>query len=522
MRNTRAIHIILALVIVLSLCASVLMLAPAHAQTWPSDPSWIQVDSDPNESGTSNDYRDVRRAYYSYNATHLFLRLETYDTPDFPNKGARFKWLIDVGIGSNLYWSGSNILGSDYILMVEDSDNDGGRDVYLLEANCPPCTTPYDRYGYYEPGVYEATPGPIVDPTIAGYRTTGNFVDLYIKFTEMGISGPSNLSLIWATDQENPNLEQGPTLDSMDQSDTPFHVDANVRVTKDVDNHTPLEWDNIIYTVTVTNTGPADATNIEVTDLLPGDVTYVSDSPSQGTYDDGTGNWSVGNLAFLASATLTITANVSKGTAGWEIKNTANITAVDQPDSYLDDNLDFTNIYPEEVAAPELADLVVIKMCCTCRAQEGDIITYTVTVINTGPDDANSIVITDHLPSCVTYQSDSASQGTYDDGTGNWSVGNLVDGASATLDIIVTVNSGTCGSTVFNTANVTAVLETDPHSQDNYGICEFVSQSPSASAAGHAVPAFPTLYVGIAAALGAGVLAYLLRRRSIGQRTEGI
>ena len=44
------------------------------------------------------------------------------------------------------------------------------------------------------------------------------------------------------------------------------------------------------------NAGPSDGTGIQVTDLLPAGVTYVSDSPSQGTYVSGTGIWTVGTI----------------------------------------------------------------------------------------------------------------------------------------------------------------------------------------------------------------------------------
>ena len=43
---------------------------------------------------------------------------------------------------------------------------------------------------------------------------------------------------------------------------------------------------------------------IAVADTLPAGVTYVSDSPSQGTYDDGTGIWTVGAVANAGTATV--------------------------------------------------------------------------------------------------------------------------------------------------------------------------------------------------------------------------
>ncbi|MFC2100112.1 hypothetical protein ACFLSF_04705, partial [Candidatus Bipolaricaulota bacterium] len=69
----------------------------------------------------------------------------------------------------------------------------------------------------------------------------------------------------------------------------------------------------LTYTIVVTNNGPSDATGVVVTDTLPGDVAYFSDTPSQGPYNSGTGEWSVGDLADGASATLTLVVTVGPG-----------------------------------------------------------------------------------------------------------------------------------------------------------------------------------------------------------------
>ncbi|NJN76168.1 MAG: DUF11 domain-containing protein, partial [Synechococcaceae cyanobacterium RL_1_2] len=68
---------------------------------------------------------------------------------------------------------------------------------------------------------------------------------------------------------------------------------ADLSLTKTVDNASPNVGDNVVYTVTVNNTGPSDATNVDVTDQLPAGLTYVSDD-SGGAYNSGTGVWTVG------------------------------------------------------------------------------------------------------------------------------------------------------------------------------------------------------------------------------------
>lgn len=89
---------------------------------------------------------------------------------------------------------------------------------------------------------------------------------------------------------------------------------------------------NLVYTVTLSNLGPLDATGIEVTEALtlPAGVTETSVVPSQGGYAGGV--WSAGDLTVGNVATLTVTLAVGPGTVpGTDvISDTATITAADQ------------------------------------------------------------------------------------------------------------------------------------------------------------------------------------------------
>ena len=67
----------------------------------------------------------------------------------------------------------------------------------------------------------------------------------------------------------------------------------------------------IVFTVTVESRGPSPATGVVVDDLLPPGFTPPDPflpgptfTPSQGTYDDTTGVWSVGALEVGKRATL--------------------------------------------------------------------------------------------------------------------------------------------------------------------------------------------------------------------------
>lgn len=85
---------------------------------------------------------------------------------------------------------------------------------------------------------------------------------------------------------------------------------TDLRLTKTASVLNPKDGDQVTYTITVTNYGPSDATGVKVTDLLPNGLTYVSSSASQGSYNQSTGLWTVGNLNNGASASLNITVTV--------------------------------------------------------------------------------------------------------------------------------------------------------------------------------------------------------------------
>jgi uncharacterized repeat protein (TIGR01451 family) len=83
---------------------------------------------------------------------------------------------------------------------------------------------------------------------------------------------------------------------------------ADLSITNNVDNATPTASTNVTFTLTVTNGGPASATGVKVLDKLPSGLTYVSSTPSQGSYSSSTGVWDVGTIANATFKTLDITA----------------------------------------------------------------------------------------------------------------------------------------------------------------------------------------------------------------------
>src|SRR5207253_5774380 len=106
-------------------------------------------------------------------------------------------------------------------------------------------------------------------------------------------------------------------------------------LTKTVNNPTPNVGENITFTVTLNDNGPNTATNVQVTDVLPAGLTFVSATPSQGSYASGTGIWTVGTVDTLAARTLMLVAQVASANA---TTNTAAISRADQFDPNTGNN----------------------------------------------------------------------------------------------------------------------------------------------------------------------------------------
>jgi LPXTG-site transpeptidase (sortase) family protein len=228
---------------------------------------------------------------------------------------------------------------------------------------------------------------------------------------------------------------------------------ADIAVTKTVDNATPNQGANVVFTITAKNNGPSDATGVHVTDLLPLGLTFVS--ASSGAYTQGTGVWVVGNLANGGSSTLTITATVT-GTSA--VINTATKSAETEPDPVAGNNTSSVTV------TGQAADIAITKTVSNATPNVGSQVTFTVTAHNNGPSTATGVVVTDLLPGSLTFVTSNPGSPAYMPGTGVWTVGTLTNGASATLTITVTV---TTTAPTTNTATKTAEDQTDPVAGNN-------------------------------------------------------
>ena len=126
------------------------------------------------------------------------------------------------------------------------------------------------------------------------------------------------------------------------------------------------------YAVLVANHGPALATNVVLTDLLPDAASIVSITPSQGTASvvGGRVTANLGNLPVGATSVVTIV--ILPGAAG-NLESRADVTS-DQPDFNIDDNTSISNI---TAVADQVAPVIVDqKLTVGRRGIAGIVLTF--------------------------------------------------------------------------------------------------------------------------------------------------
>lgn len=208
--------------------------------------------------------------------------------------------------------------------------------------------------------------------------------------------------------------------------------------------------DMVMWTLTIVNNGPNNATNVVVNDVLPNGLIFISSD--NGDYNPRTGSLTIDGLAVGQEMTINILTEIRKTGV---IVNHATVTC-DEYDVDLGNNQDDSTIYVNPAS-----DLEITKSVSNETPNYNDVITWSIVVKNNGPDDATGVEVSDTLPKSLIWKEDN-SNGKYDPETGLWDIGELARGASISLNIICQVNatglttnyaSVTCKEYDYNPAN---------------------------------------------------------------------
>jgi uncharacterized repeat protein (TIGR01451 family) len=217
-----------------------------------------------------------------------------------------------------------------------------------------------------------------------------------------------------------------------------------------VDKTIAAPGEMLIYTLTYTNSGDANAMNVIISDPLPAKTTFVSASP-ECTHLAGIVTCSVGTvLALGGTGSVTITVMLDS-VFPYGTTNVINSATVQS-------NEVLTPVPSNQVttAVNAVPSLSLVKAVDKAVASPGELLTYTLTYTNSGNADATGVSIQDLLPARTTFVSVSVG-GIYSAGGVTWNIGTVAAlGGTGTVSFIVQLDSVFPNGTthVFNSATI--------------------------------------------------------------------
>ncbi|MBY6205968.1 DUF7507 domain-containing protein, partial [Halomonas denitrificans] len=225
-------------------------------------------------------------------------------------------------------------------------------------------------------------------------------------------------------------------------------ADADLSVAK-TGPATAVAGTQVTYDITVTNNGPADAADVSVADPTPAGYTFASaTAPCAGGFPCALGTVSAG-----ANVTIQVTFDIDPATTG-DVTNTATVsTSTTDPDATNDSASATTTVVAE-------ADMAITKTG-PATAIAGTTATYSITVTNNGPSDAQSVTVDDPTPAGYTFSGATAPCG----GGFPCALGMIAAGGSVAFDVTFSIAPSTLGD-VTNTATVSSPT-TDPNGANN-------------------------------------------------------
>src|SRR6185437_5335610 len=213
-----------------------------------------------------------------------------------------------------------------------------------------------------------------------------------------------------------------------------------------------LAGNQLTYTLTVHNGGPSDAQAVSVSDTLPGALTGASYTVGGGPSSSWSGSAGLGTVAAGVTKTVVITATVNPSTADATVlHNTASVS------SSTSDTAPGNNSASADTTVNTQADLSITKADSPDPVLAGNQLTYTLTVHNGGPSDAQSVLVSDTLPGALNGASFTVNGGSPSSWSGSVSLGTVAANETDTIVITATVDPSTPDATVLhNTASVSS------------------------------------------------------------------
>ena len=294
----------------------------------------------------------------------------------------------------------------------------------------------------------------ISDPAIAGQNLTNQAILTYASAPpthpdrRTGEDGPGGLNDYYTNDSWQVHV-----------------LGADLQVTKTGTSQV-YAGQQVNYTVTVTNNGPDTAENVNLKDEFTSLWFERLSNPQYRVFDGSTWTgwtpilnnpWNIllGDITNGNSKIIEVMGTVLSSSPTGTITNTATANST-TPDP-TPENKDTANTNVET-----RADLSITKTGTPNPVVAGKTLTYTITIHNNGPSDAQNVILTDDVTSFLNNPTFTTSLGSSGNWTGNLNLGVLASGDTITITITGKVKPSII-QTINNTAYVSSPTDPDAH-----------------------------------------------------------
>jgi len=227
-------------------------------------------------------------------------------------------------------------------------------------------------------------------------------------------------------------------------------VGADVSLSIMANNLLYAQYEQVTYTITVTNDGPEATDNVSVAAGLPNGMVYSGDNTSKGNYELFFERWDVGTLASGETATLEL--SLFTLVKDVDLVNFVQVLSsdTDDPDSTPGNDTNQTADEDDEASVTVTpianggpgggsgsADLELSISTDASSYNQYTFVTYTLNLVNNGPDATSDIIVDVPKPNGLAYTSDNSTIGVYNLFFEEWTIANLAVGETAQLTLVL-------------------------------------------------------------------------------------
>lgn len=268
-----------------------------------------------------------------------------------------------------------------------------------------------------------------------------------------------NVALISSTFRPDPNSYESIITESVTQSGNPVIIICpRLSINKKSDKKYVAVGDTIDYSAVIKNTGNVNLQNITISDLLPSNVEFIEGTVAIDGVSYPKSNITSGiNIPNLKVNEQRIVTFKGKAIAKGEAKNKINATYeyLISPNKPPAIGTDMSNI---NIVNISLAQIKVIKSANKEDVVLGDVVDYSVNIINTGDLDAFNVIFKDDLPKGLELISGSFNVDGRVINNVNLNkgvnIGKIAKGQSVLVKYSAKVVGSNCSSTLVNSAMV--------------------------------------------------------------------